>query len=122
MLKSYPIYFNTTELFRPEKWEESYEKVQNSFQSEAGTDLVINVRTGKLKVSCEFLCKDTNLSVFRGFDALGSFKLKSYEVEDGAYRERTVRMENLKSSLNVHSDYITQSNGLYTVSFDLVEF
>ena len=66
MLKSYPIYFNTTELFRPEKWEESYEKVQNSFQSEAGTDLVINVRTGKLKVSCEFLCKDTNLSVFRG--------------------------------------------------------
>lgn len=121
-LKSYPIYFDTTELFRPEKWEESFEKVQNVFQSEAGTDLVIKVRSGKLKVSAEFRCTDDDFATFQGFDNAASFTLKSYDTVTSAYKSRTVRMENLKSVVEPHSDYVTTTNGLYTVTFDLVEF
>ena len=122
MLKSYPIYFNTTELFRPEKWEETFEKIQNTFQSEAGTDLVIRVRSGKLKVSAEFACTDAWLKKFQEFDALASFSLKSYDAVSAGYKTRTVWIENLKSSVNPKSDYITASDGLYTVTFDLIEF
>ena len=121
-LKDYPIYFDTTELFRPEKWEESYEKIQNVFQSEAGTDLVVRVRSGKLKVSAEFRCTDDDFNTFQGFDAAASFTLKSYDVVTEAYKSRTVRMENLKGVVEPHSDYITASMGLYTVTFDLIEF
>lgn len=121
-LKSYPIYFDTTELFRPQKWEESYEKIQNVYQSEAGTDLAVKVRSGKLKVSAEFLCTDSDFATFQGFDYAGSFTLKSFDVVSNAYKSRTVRMENLKSTTEIHSDYITVSNGLYDVTFDLVEF
>ena len=121
-LKTFPIYFDTTELFHPEKWEESFEKVQNVFQSEAGTDIVANVRTGKLHVSAEFRCTDTALATFLGFDAAGSFTLKSYDTATSAYKTRTVRMANLKSTVEIHSDYVTASTGLYTVTFDLIEF
>lgn len=122
MLKDYPIKFDSIALFRPEKWEVSYGKVVNVKQSEAGTDMVTTTRTGKLNISAEFRCTDVWLKKFREFDAMGSFKMSVYDVVAEGYMEHTVRIENLKSSLEVHSDYVAVSNGLYTVSFDIIEY
>lgn len=122
MLNDYPIKFNDTALFRPEKWDTSYEKISTVKQSSAGTDMVLNTRTGKLKISAEFNCTDVWLKRFREFDAMGSFTLSLYDVVTEGYAVHTVRMENLKESMEVHSGHITVSNGLYVVSFDIIEF
>lgn len=122
MLKDYPTKFNDTELFRPGKWETAYEKIATVKQSEAGTDMVLKTRAGKLRVSAEFNCTDLWLKKFREFDAMGSFTLSLYDVVVGGYSTHTVRIENLKANLEVHSDHITVSNGLYVVSFDIIEF
>ena len=121
-LKDFPIKFDTTELFRPEKWDESYETIETVNQTEAGTDSTAITRFNKLTVSCEFSCTDEWKKTFLEFSKKLSFKLFYYDVETSAYVEKTVRMRNFRSGTEVHSDYITQSFGLYNVSFDLIEF
>ena len=124
-LKDYPIIFNDgadTLIFQWEKWSESYSKVQTSNVSEAGTDLVSVTRTGKLSVSCEYACTSSALATFQAFSEKASFTLKKYDAVVNGYKDYTVRMENLKVDTERHGDYVTESTGLYTVSFDLVEF
>ncbi len=122
MLRDYPIKFEDTTLFRPEKWNEKYEKVVSSKQSEAGTDIVTVTRTGKLSISADFNCTDVWLAKFMQFDAMGSFTMSKYDVISGGYKQYTVRIENLSVTVEIHSDYIKTSNGLYVVSFDIKEF
>ena len=56
MLSEYPIYFDDVKLFTPESWEESYAVIENTNQTEAGTDQVIVTRYDKLSVSASFNC------------------------------------------------------------------
>lgn len=121
-LKQYPIKFNDTVLFRPEKWSEQRSKVMTKNTSESGKDLLLVKRTGKLSVSCQFACTSAWLAIFQEFDAMGSFALQKYDAQVDGYKSYTVRMENFSSDTNINSDYITQSTGLYMVSFDLIEF
>lgn len=125
-LKQYPVIFNTggvdTQIFQWDKWEERFDKVQTTNTSEAGTDLVNLVRVGKMVVSCEYSATYDWLAIFQTFNDLSSFTLKRYDASANAYKSHTVRMENMQVSIERHSDYVTQSTGLYTVSFDLIEF
>lgn len=124
-LKDYPVIFNDgadTLIFQWDKWEENYSKVQTSNVSEAGTDLISITRTGKLSVSCEYACTSSWLATFQNFSELPSFTLKKYDAVEAGYKSFTVRMENFKVSTERHSDYITESTGLYIVTFDLIEF
>lgn len=120
-LKDYPIYFNTTALFRPESWKESPGKIENTNQSEAGTDLVNLVRVDKMKISARFDCTSEWKAVFDGFNDLPSFTLKTYDARTEAYKERTVRMQNFNCNTLPKSDYLTSTMGLHEISFDLVQ-
>ena len=118
----FPIVMNSTTVFRPEKWKYQAEKIQEKNVSEAGTDILQTTRTGKLKIDAEFASTASWVKFFRGLDALDSFKLKIYDPVTEAYKEYDVYMEGYSDDWEVHSDYLTNTMGLYTVTFSLIEF
>ena len=118
----YPIQINSTNLFRPESWDISTETVEAAFQTEAGTDELIVTRYGKTTISASFACTDTWLATFKGWSESASLTVKYYDPSVPGYTTKTMRMRGFKASMNVYSDYITKSLGLYTVSFNLIEF
>lgn len=122
MLKDYPIYFDETELFTPESWEESYAVVESTNQTEAGTDQVIVTRYDKLSVSASFQCSSRWAAKFAEFRDKDSIAVKLYDLKTQDYKTRTMRMRNFKTGPEKNSEKTKGTNGLYTVNFDLEEF
>ncbi|MCH4013803.1 MAG: hypothetical protein LKE64_05695 [Solobacterium sp.] len=122
MLKDYPIYFDETELFTPESWEESYSVIESTNQTEAGTDQVIVTRYDKLSVSASFQCSSRWAAKFAEFRDKDSIQVKLYDLKSQDYKTRTMRMRNFKTGPEKNSEKTRGTNGLYTVSFDLEEF
>lgn len=122
---TYPTKINGTNLFRPESWKVSREVMETSFKTEAGTDQVLVQRTGKTTIAATFACTAAWLATFQGWNDSGSaLTVKFYDPSVPGYAEKSMRMRNFSYDLLPHSDYLTdsQSLGLYTVSFDLIEF
>ncbi len=122
MLKDYPIYFDETELFTPESWEESYSVIESTNQTEAGTDQVIVTRYDKLSVSASFQCSSRWAAKFAEFRDKDSIVVKLYDLKTQNYKTRTMRIRNFKTGPEKNSEKTKGTNGLYTVSFDLQEF
>lgn len=120
-LRDYPLKFDTTQLFKPEAINAKPEKLFNKNESEAGTDLINMRRSSKFHASFTFNCTDTWEAFFRSYLEKDSFKFTFYDTETEAYKEITVYMNNLSSEWEPHSDYLTDSKGLYVVTFDLIE-
>jgi hypothetical protein len=120
--KDYPIYFNDTKLFWPSKWDESYSVVENTAQTEAGTDQVIVTRYDKLSVSCEFQCSDTWAAKLAEFRDSDSIAVKLYDLKAKGYKTRAMRIRNFKTGPQKNSEKLHSTNGLYTIAFDLEEF
>lgn len=122
MLKDYPIKFNGTEIPKPVKWLESYETRETVNETEAGTDSIVVTRYNKLSVSCEFACTDEWKAFFLAFSRMSTITVSIYDVELEDYTERTMRIRNLKPETEEKSEYVHSSNGLYNVTFDLIQF
>jgi hypothetical protein len=122
MLKDYPIYFDETELFTPESWEESYSVIESTNQTEAGTDQVIVTRYDKLSVSASFQCSSRWAAKFAEFRDKDSIAVKLYDLKTQDYKTRVMRIRNFKTGPEKNSEKTKGTNGLYTVSFDLEEF
>jgi hypothetical protein len=122
MLSEYPIYFDDVKLFTPESWEESYAVIENTNQTEAGTDQVIVTRYDKLSVSASFKCSSRWAAIFASFRDQDSIAVKLYDLKTQGYKTRTMRIRNFKTGPEKNSEKTKGTNGLYTVSFDLQEF
>ena len=120
--KDYPIYFDDTKLFWPVKWDESYEVVESKNTTEAGTDQIIVTRYDKLTVSASFQCSDRWAAVFASFRDKDSIAVRLYDIKTKGYKTRTMRIRNFKTGPEKNSEKTRGTNGLYTVSFDLLEF
>ena len=120
--KEYPIYFNDTKIFWPAKWDESYSVVESTNETEAGTDQVIVTRYDKLSVSASFNCSDSWASKFSEFRDMDSISVKLYDLKTKDYKVRKMRIRNFKSGPKASSEKLKDTNGLYVVSFDLLEF
>lgn len=120
----YPTKINNTALFRPEKWSINRGKVKKAFQTEAGTDSLLVTRTGKITISAEYSCTAAWLAIFQGWDDSASLTVKYYDPLVPGYAEKTMYMDEFKFDMVPASDYLkdSQSLGLYTVSFNLIEF
>ena len=121
MLRNYPIYFNDAVIPFPISYNASYDVVENVNTSEAGTDLVDMVRNDKLSLSMSFKMTSENVRMIRVFSRMRTFTLKIYDTLEDDYIERTVRMRNYKENLIPKSERISISNGLWEISFDLLE-
>lgn len=123
VLNDYPIKFNDTALPFPTGWQQTFNKVQSSLQSEGGTDLIQSIRKNKLSVSAQFALADDNwVKFFVQFDRMDSFTLSQYSPLTSGYETRTVRMENLAYSHRRKSEKLTAVTGVWDVSFNLEEF
>ena len=122
MLSEYPTFFDNTQILNPTAWDESYENVKDLKTTEAGKDSIAYLRWGKLTVDATYCVTDRWVKIFQGFSWKNQFTLKKYDVYEEDYTEVTVRMEDFKISLMPKSENIAVSNGIYEVSFKLVEF
>ncbi len=127
LYNTYPILFDTTQILSPSQWDEKSEVIENVNQSEAGTDNVEVARYDKLTVSARFKVAESSTAgtwakTFKEFSKKASFTLKRYDILAEAYEERTVRMRNFFASLDRKSDLLPNINGVWDISFDLIEF
>lgn len=119
----YPIYFDDTELaIRHTQWDRGYARIFNTNQTENGTDDVELIRAGKTTISASFNCSDTWVSVLTEFNDHPSISVRFYDVESKAYTTKTMYMDNLDVVEVQHSDKLSATNGVYQVSFNLIEF
>lgn len=127
LYNTYPILFDTTQILSPSQWDETSVVIENVNQSEAGTDNVEVARYDKLTVSARFKVAESSTAgtwakTFKEFSKKASFTLKRYDILAEAYEERTVRMRNFSASLERKSDLLPNINGVWDISFDLIEF
>ena len=120
-LRDYPLKFDSTVLFKPESVSAKPTKLYNRNESEAGTDLLNIRRDDKFQASFVFNCTDTWEAFFHGYNKKDYFQFTYYDTETQAYKTINVWMDNFVSNWEPHSDYITESYGLYVVSFDLIQ-
>ena len=122
MLKDFPTYFDTTEIVRPNKWEESYEVVDTVNTTEAGTDVVDISRLSKLTVSASYKCSSDWAKKFKEFSRSLTISVKIYDTESETYKTYTMRMRDFKQKLKKGSEFVRYGNGVYEVSFKLEEY
>lgn len=124
MLKrDYPIMFDGAEIKVDfSQWDESLNNIVNERETEAGTDSVDVIRFGKRTVTCSAACSARWCGIFENYNSQLVIKVKYYDPAASDYVLRDMRMANFSKSLVLNSDTLEKSNGLYNVSFDLVEY
>lgn len=123
MLSNYPIYFDNTEIsIRKIKWVRSYNNLANVSETEAGTDDVEVIRKGKAVIGAAFNCSDRWASILSAFNDQQSIQVRFYDIKTKDYVTLKMRMEDLDIDEVQDSDRVGGTNGLYIVSFNLVEF
>ena len=123
MLSSYPIYFDNTELtIRRIQWSRGYENLANVSETEAGTDDVEVIRKGKAVIGAAFNCSDRWASILSAFNDQQSIQVRFYDIKTKDYVTLKMRMEDLNIDEVQDSDRVSGTNGLYIVTFNLVEF
>lgn len=119
----YPIKINNTDLPVPTDWNEFAEVVEVANTTEAGTDIVDLMRVDKLTVNATFDVSSTWLATFKGWaNDTSKLTVKIYDSVSSAYVTRYMRIRNFNYSLVRYSDKTSGTIGLWTVTFDLIEF
>ena len=122
MLKDYPTYFDNIEILRPVKWDEDYEVIEDVNETEAGTDVVVVTRRGKLTVSASYKVSSVWAKKFMEFSEQDTIAVKIYDAVSDGYKTYTMRMRRFKKSQVKGSEFVRYGNGVYNVSFDLIQF
>ena len=124
MLKDdYPIVIDNTEVpLKKQQWNRSYVNICNIAQTEAGTDDVEYIRFAKTTIAASFKCTDDWAKFFAECNNKPSLTVKFYDLQTETYVEKTMRMDSLTANEIKYSDQVDVSNGLYNVSFRLLEF
>ena len=117
----YAYKFDNTEIIYPISWDENLGVVENVAVSEAGTDIIQVTRSGKLTVKAQFKCSETWVSVFEEFAGKDTFTLTRYDALARAQTTHTVRMRNYSAKMIKNSWKLSSYNGLWEVSFSLLE-
>lgn len=103
-------------------WEESSEVIENTMVSEAGTDLTNVVRYDKLTITASYRCMSDVAQKLKELSKANTLILTRYDIEQEVVEERTMRMREFTANLIKDSHKVGISNGLWEVSFTLIEF
>lgn len=123
MLDDYPILFDDEKIPFPDKWDESPEVVENTYETEAGTDQSDVVRYDKVTIGVQHNALTSRWTQkIRAYSKKDSIRVKYWDTSEAKYQERTMRIRNYKQSLIENSRRTTNTTGLYSVSYDLEEF
>jgi len=124
---NYPIVFDSTTMPSPSEWNEKSAVVENVNITEAGTDQVEVVRNDKLSISVKYKIAESNAGgdwakTLKAFSKQTSIQVKRYDILAQAYETRSMRMRDFTANLVHKSDYLTAVNGVWEISFTLLEF
>lgn len=119
----FPIYFDTDQItIKHLQWVRSSANMITVNTTEAGTDDVEYLRFGKDTIRAAYRCMDAWASFFAGYSKHPSIEVKFYDTESKAYITKTMRMENFSCTERKKSEDLAVTNGIYDISFSLVEF
>lgn len=122
-LNDFPIQINSTDLPVPKTWNEIAEVMENVNTTEAGTDIVDIMRVDKLTVNASFDVSSSWLATFKGWaNSTSKLTVKIYDSVSNAYVTRYMRIRNFNQNLVENSDKNSGTVGLWTITFDLIEF
>lgn len=122
-LNDFPIQINSTNLPVPKTWNEIAEVMENVNTTEAGTDIVDIMRVDKLTVNASFDVSSSWLATFKGWaNSTSKLTVKIYDSVSNGYVTRYMRIRNFNQNLVENSDKNSGTVGLWTITFDLIEF
>ena len=122
MLKNYPIKFDGTAIPFPNSYDISNSVIENVNESEAGIDIVQIRRMQKMTLSLSFRLMDSYLAFFEGYAYSSStIEVSIYDAVTKAYTTKTMRLRDFKYKLVEKSELVNDINGMYDISFSLIE-
>lgn len=122
-LNTYPTQINSVDIPVPTSWTEIAEVVETANTTEAGTDVIDLIRVDKLTVNASFDVSSAWLATFKGWaNSTSKLTVKIYDTVTSAYVTRYMRIRNFNYNLVQYSDKTSGTMGLWTVTFDLIEF
>ena len=122
MLKSYPIKFDTLPIPFPNSMDISNEVLENINETEAGTDIAQIRRIEKLTISMSFRLMDSYLAFFETFAFSTNYiQVQFYSATLQTYQMKNMRMRDFKYKLVESSEKVHDINGMYDISFSLIE-
>lgn len=124
---TYPIFFDDTEMLSPHSWNETSEVIETVNSTEAGTDQVDVTRYDKLKISVSYVVAENDngqewANILKGFSKQNSITVKRYDILEQGYEEREMRMRDFSANLKPKSDMLPSVNGVWEISFTLIQF
>lgn len=124
MLSSYPTTINNEVIPYPDSWEENPKKKSNTFETEAGGIQKIITRTSRLCVSCSFTVTSRWLKKFMGYRDANSLTVSIYDAKNEVMTSHTMFIDDDSFVYERIKDsrYVTNTNGLYKLSFDMEAF
>lgn len=122
-VKDYPFKIDSTTIpFFPSRWEDAEPPVENTLQSEGGTDMIEQVREKKYEASISITVAGREwVSFFKSCQRKASFTFYYYEVETGQYNSITAILRDFKKALRKNSEELTEVDGVWECSFTIRE-
>lgn len=119
---NYPVLIGSTPITIPAMtWSMSLETVENVNTTEDGHDDVELTRLGKRKITASYKVTDSWALFFRSMYSAGTVTVSVYDTLTQTYAVIDMRVRNYKESLVRKSDDLSVTNGIYNISFELVE-
>ena len=124
MLKDdFPVYFDETEIsINKRQWRINKGNIITQNTTEAGTEDIEILRFGKTSISAQFRCTDEWTSTLMAFASQPSVTVKFYDPEIKTYATKVMHMDGVNVAQTKYSDELDVTNGIYDISFTLVEF
>lgn len=121
-LKDFPPIIEGIALFPPTRWGENFTVIENTYMSEAGTDIVDVVRYDKLDIDAEFRCRSEWLGTLKAWSKKDRLMVRLYDPVLSEYVTKYMRMRNYRQAPLEFSERVRGTYGVWTVSFTLEEF
>lgn len=123
LYNDYPLIINNEEI-KPtrQSWALRYSNIHNENMTEDGHSDIEVIRKGKVEISASFNCTDRWASILTQLNSQTMLSVKYYDIAAKDYVTRPMYMDGLNVQQVYGSEKVQESNGLYIVSFSLLEF
>lgn len=124
MLKTdYPLIIDSTTVnIKCLRFQINHGNITTENTTEAGTTDIEILRFGKVTINCQYRCMDEWTSFFVQCSKKPILTVKYYDPDTKAYAEKSMHMDAITTGLLKKSEDLAVTNGIYDVSFTLVEF
>lgn len=122
-VKDYPFKIDNTVIpFFPSSWQDEEPPIENTLQSEGGTDMIEQVREKKYSASISIKVAGREwVAFFKACQRRSSIQFSYYEVETGEYNTVTAILRGFNKSLIKNSEDLEAVDGIWQCSFKITE-